>query len=195
MNIKEVGISGAFVVTPRQHVDDRGLFFEMFKSTAVDPLAGSAFRTAQVNCSVSRAGALRGIHFADVPPGQAKFVTCVVGAVFDVIVDLRHGSPTFGQWRSVLLDGSSRRCVYLAEGLGHGFMSLKDDSVVTYLCSSEYNPERERAVYPYDPQLSIDWPCDFDPKLSSKDLSAPTLTELQRLGLLPKYGSSETGLN
>jgi dTDP-4-dehydrorhamnose 3,5-epimerase len=187
MNIQQMGITGAFVLTPRTHTDDRGLFFEVFKSTVVNEAIGSQFHPAQVNCSVSRAGALRGIHFADVPPGQAKFVTCITGAVFDVIVDLRCGSPTFGQWQSVVLDGVSRRCVYLAEGLGHAFMSLADDSAVTYLCSTEYNPSREHTVYPCDPQLSIQWPADLEPQLSSRDLSAPTLDEARQAGLLPEY--------
>lgn len=191
--VEEIGIDGSFVFTPRKHGDERGIFFELFKSTTVREVVGSAFRTAQVNCSVSKAGALRGIHFADVPPGQAKFVTCLTGAVFDVVVDLRCGSPTFGQWRSVVLDDSSRRCVYLAEGLGHGFMALQEDSAVTYLCSSEYDPGREHTVYPYDPQLSIEWPADLDPRLSSRDLSAPTLTEALRSGLLPEYPAAAAG--
>ena len=101
---------------------------------------GHRLALAQANCSVSAKGVLRGIHFADVPPGQAKYVTCVKGAVLDVIVDIRVGSPTFGQWTSVLLDDRDRRAVYLSEGLGHGFCSLQDGSTVVYLCSEGYNP-------------------------------------------------------
>ena len=97
----------------------------------------------QANCSVSAAGVLRGIHFADVPPGQAKYVTCVKGAVLDVAIDVRVGSPTFGTWDAVLLDDVDRRAVYLSEGLGHAFLSLEDDSTVLYLCSTGYSPGRE----------------------------------------------------
>ena len=96
---------------------------------------------AQANCSVSAAGVLRGLHFSELPPSQAKYVTCVSGAVFDVVVDIRVGSPTYGQWDSVRLDDRDRRSVYLSEGLAHGFMALEDDSTVMYLCSTPYAPE------------------------------------------------------
>ena len=115
---------------------------------------------AQANCSVSSAGTLRGIHFAQLPPSQAKFVTCVHGAAFDVVVDLRAGSPTFGQWDAVLLDARDRRAVYLPEGLGHAFMALEDDTVVTYLCSTPHAPDREHGIHPLDPQIGIEWPTE-----------------------------------
>ncbi len=96
----------------------------------------------QVNTSVSRRGVVRGIHYADIPPGQAKYVTCQRGAVLDFAIDIRVGSPTFGQWDSELLDAVDRRAIYLAEGLGHAFVALQDDSTVTYLVSSPFDPER-----------------------------------------------------
>src|SRR5690606_18710753 len=97
----------------------------------------------QANCSVSSARVLRGLHFARVPPSQAKYVTCVRGSVFDVVVDIRVGSPTFGRWDAVRLDDRDRRTIYISEGLGHAFLALEDDSTVMYLCSAQYDPQRE----------------------------------------------------
>jgi dTDP-4-dehydrorhamnose 3,5-epimerase len=130
---------------------------------------------------------LRGIHFADVPPGQAKYVTCTSGAALDVVVDIRVGSPTFGTWDSVLLDGTDRRAIYVAEGLGHAFLALSDQTVITYLCSAGYAPGREHGVHPLDPALGIAWPAGVQPLLSPKDAAAPTLADAENAGLLPSY--------
>src|SRR5690606_22970512 len=116
--------------------DDRGVFLEWFKDGAFQEATGRSLDLQQANLSVSAAGVLRGVHFADVPPSQAKYVTCPRGAVLDVVVDIRTGSPTFGQWDAVLLDDVDRRAIFLSEGLGHAFCSLEDGSVVTYLCSA-----------------------------------------------------------
>lgn len=130
---------------------------------------------------------LRGLHYADVPPGQAKYVTCVRGAVLDVVADIRVGSPTFGQWEAVRLDDDGRRAVFLAEGLGHAFMALTDDATVVYLCSTGYDPRREHTVDALDPALGITWPDGLTPVLSPKDARAPSLAEAQEAGLLPSY--------
>src|SRR3954464_11323624 len=135
-------VPDSYVLTPTQHGDDRGVFLEWFRFERLDAV-GHPFRLAQANASVSRPGGVRAIHYADVPPGQAKYVTCARGAVLDVVVDLRAGSPTFGVWDAVLLDDVDRRAVYVGEGLGHGFMSLEDGSTVLYLCSAPYAPARE----------------------------------------------------
>lgn len=137
MSFRELKIAGAWEYTPRQFGDDRGVFFEWFKSSAFEEATGRPLDLQQANCSVSAAGVLRGIHFTDTPPGQAKYVTCTKGAFLDVIVDLRVESPTFGQWDSVLIDDVDRRAVYLSEGLGHAILSLEDNSTVMYLCSIE----------------------------------------------------------
>ena len=158
VEVRPLAIDGAFEFTPRQHGDDRGTFLEWFKSGPLRDAVGHDLTLAQANCSVSAAGVLRGIHFADVPPGQAKYVTCVAGAVFDVVVDLRVGSPTFGRWDGVVLDDVDRRGVYLGEGLGHGFMSLAAGSTVVYLCSTAVRTGREHGVHPLDPAIGIDWP-------------------------------------
>jgi dTDP-4-dehydrorhamnose 3,5-epimerase len=127
MGVRELAVSGAWEITPRLHADTRGTFFEWFTEGGFAEMAGHAFDLRQANCSVSASGVLRGLHFAQLPPSQAKYVTCVRGAVFDVVVDIRLGSPTYGRWDSVLLDDIDRRSVYISEGLAHGFLALQDD--------------------------------------------------------------------
>lgn len=166
--------------------DSRGVFLEWYRFDRLAAEVGHPLRLAQANISTSVAGVVRGVHFADVPPGQAKYVTCVRGAVLDVVVDIRVGSPTFGRWEAVQLDEVDRRCVYIAEGLGHAYCALTDDATFVYLCSETYNPTGERGVHPLDPDLGIDWPADA-PVLSPKDASAPTLSQAVAAGLLPDY--------
>jgi dTDP-4-dehydrorhamnose 3,5-epimerase len=188
VQIEPLAIEGSWVITPRIHGDDRGAFLEWFKDGVFEAAVGHRLDLAQANCSVSATGVLRGIHFADVPPGQAKYVTCVSGSVLDVIVDVRIGSPTFGRWTSVVLDDRERRAVYLSEGLGHGLCSLQDDTTVVYLCSQGYAPEREHEIHPLDPALGIDWALDGSaPELSAKDAAAPTLAQAEMAGLLPTF--------
>ena len=186
MKIRPLGIDGAFEITPRLHGDPRGLFLEWYRLDQLAAEVGHPLRLAQANMSVSARGVVRGIHFADVPPGQAKYVTCTRGAVLDVVVDVRVGSPTFGRWDAVRLDDVDRRAVYLAEGLGHGFAALTDDATLTYLCSQPYAPDRERAVHPLDPELAIDWPVE-SPVLSARDAAAPTLAQARERGELPDW--------
>jgi dTDP-4-dehydrorhamnose 3,5-epimerase len=195
VRIEEAGVAGAYVLTPTVHPDRRGAFLEWFRS---EPLAelGHPLPLAQANMSVSRRGVLRGIHYADVPPGQAKYVTCVRGAVLDVVVDLRVGSPGFGTWDAVRLDDRDRRALYLAEGLGHGFYALEDDATVVYLCSDVYRPAAEHGVHPLDPDLGVDWPFRTDPGLpepvlSDKDAAAPGLAAALAAGALPAYDACQ----
>jgi dTDP-4-dehydrorhamnose 3,5-epimerase len=177
---------GAFEVSPLQHVDARGSFQELYRADLLTAELGYPMNLAQANVSVSKAGVLRALHFASVPPGQAKYVTCTRGAGLDVIVDLRVGSPTFGHWESVLLDDVDRRAVYIAEGLGHGFCALTDDATLTYLCSEPYRPSQEHTVHALDPELAITWPVE-NPLLSERDAAAPSLAEARERGLLPDY--------
>ncbi|GAA0394899.1 MULTISPECIES: dTDP-4-dehydrorhamnose 3,5-epimerase family protein [Micromonospora] len=186
MKLRQLGIEGAWEITPQQHGDSRGLFLEWYRFDRLAEEVGHPLRLAQGNLSVSARHVVRGIHFADVPPGQAKYVTCVRGAVLDVVVDLRVGSPTFGQWESVRLDDVDRRAVYLAEGLGHGFCALTDDATLSYLCSTTYNPTAEHAVHPLDEELGIEWPTGT-PLLSARDAAAPRLAQVRAAGLLPEY--------
>jgi dTDP-4-dehydrorhamnose 3,5-epimerase len=185
--MRPLDIEGAFVHEPKVFPDSRGSFHEWFRAEDLQASFGHRLDLAQANCSVSRRGTLRGVHFADVPPSQAKYITCVRGAVLDVIVDVRVGSPTFGRWEGVRLDDEQHHAVYLAEGLGHAFMALTDDATVVYLCSAGYAPGREHGIDPLDPDLGIAWPADVEPLLSEKDAQAPTLADARAQGLLPSY--------
>ena len=190
---EQLGIEGAWKITPRVHPDDRGWFKEGFKQELFEEATGHELEIAQMNVSNSKAGVIRGIHFSVLPVSQAKYVTAFSGAVLDVIVDIRTGSPTFGKWEAVLLDSADPTSVYLSEGLGHAFIALADNSTVAYLVSSGYAPGREFGVNPFDPAIGIDWPTkglngeSIAPILSEKDRDAPTLKEAEDAGLLPSY--------
>lgn len=184
-------MSGAFETTPIQRADDRGVFLEWYRFDLLEEVIGHPFELRQANTSVSRRGVVRGIHYADVPPGQAKYVTVTHGAVLDYVVDLRVGSPTFGIWDSVLLDTRDRRAVYIPEGLGHAFVALTDDATVSYLVSQTYNPTAERSLNALDPTIGLTLPDDLgELDFSPKDATAPTLAELERDGLLPTWADS-----
>ncbi|WP_448851650.1 dTDP-4-dehydrorhamnose 3,5-epimerase family protein [Corynebacterium sp. 335C] len=183
-------IPGAFVLEPVVHGDARGGLHEWYKADEFTEAAGHPFLPAQGNMSASAAGVVRGVHFADVPPGQAKMVTCPHGRVLDVLVDLRVGSPSFGEHHVVELGGDAKRVVYLPIGVGHAFVSLEEGSVVAYLLSDAYAPEREHAVDPRDPELGLDLPGllgGLEPVMSERDLAAPSLAEARESGLLPSW--------
>lgn len=188
MQIRELSIAGSFEVTPRQFPDDRGTFWEWYRFDALAEAVGHPLDLRQGNGSISKRGVVRGIHFADVPPSQAKYVTVTSGAVIDYIIDIRVGSPTFGKWEAVRLDTVDRRAVYIGEGLGHAFVSLEDESTVTYLVSEVFNPTAEHGVTPLDPTIALEFPAEAgEPLLSPKDLEAPTLLEAEAAGLLPTW--------
>ncbi len=184
--IEPLSIHGAYRVTPVAHKDERGELYEWYRPDLLAEATGADWCVQQANVSQSRRGALRGIHFADVPPGQAKYVTCVQGRVADVVVDLRVGSPTFGRWIPVELDARTKSAVLISEGLGHGFQALTPDTTVMHLLSQRYNPAIEHAVHPLCPTLAIRWPIP-NPVLSPKDRQAPSLPEAAAQGLLPTY--------
>ncbi|GCD94312.1 dTDP-4-dehydrorhamnose 3,5-epimerase [Embleya hyalina] len=188
MKIRPLSIEGAWEIAPQLHGDPRGMFTEWYRFDRLAEEIGHPMRLAQANMSVSAQGVVRGIHFADVPPSQAKYVSCVKGAVLDVVVDLRIGSPTFGKWEGVQLDDVERRSLYISEGLGHGFCALTEGATVSYLCSETFAPTRERAVHALDPELAISWPAET-PQLSDRDAAAPTLAEMIADGLLPDYAA------
>jgi dTDP-4-dehydrorhamnose 3,5-epimerase len=187
VEISQLTIPDAYLVTPRQFGDDRGTFLEWYRFDQLEQAVGHPLRLAQANCSVSRAGTVRGVHYADVPPSQAKYVFCVSGSILDVVVDLRVGSPSFGSWQAVTLDDLDRRALYLAEGLGHAFMATTDNATVVYLCSEVYQPAGEHGVHPLDPDLAIRWPEGSAALLSPKDDAAPSLAQARAAGALPDY--------
>ena len=186
MKIRALSIAGAWEVTPQQHGDARGMFMELYRFDKLAEVVGHPLTLAQANLSTSARGVLRGVHFADVPPGQAKYVSCVRGAGIDVVVDIRVGSPTFGRWEAIRLDDVDRRAVYLSEGLGHAFCAVTDDATLSYFCSTTYNPTGEHTVHPLDPDLAIEWPVTA-PLLSERDAAAPSFADARAAGLLPSY--------
>ena len=180
-------ISGVWRFDPVLRPDNRGVFLESFKESVFVETVGHSFDLAQMNISVSRAGTVRGVHFADVPPGQAKYVQCFSGKILDIVVDIRVGSPTFGQYEAIELDADSRSGLYISVGLGHAFCALSDSATVGYLCSEGYSPEREHGIHPLDPDLALPWPQGEHSVLSPKDAAAPPLAEAIASGLLPQY--------
>lgn len=188
MQIRELKIPDSYEITPKQFGDDRGVFLEWYRFDRLAEVVGHSIDLRQANTSVSKRGVVRGIHFADVPVGQAKYVTATHGAVLDYVVDIRVGSPTFGQWDSVLLDDVDRRAIYLAEGLGHAFVALTDDATVSYLVTDTFKAEREHGIDPLDAEIGLVFPPEAgEPLLSSKDTAAPSLAEAAASGLLPTW--------
>lgn len=191
MKARELGIPGAWVFEPAVFGDRRGAFVAPFQGAPFADALGFPLTVAQTNHSVSARGVIRGVHFADVPPGQAKYVYCPAGALLDVVVDVRVGSPTFGAHEAVELDADSMRAVFLAEGLGHAFVALAEDTVMAYLCSTPYHPTGEHGVNPLDPALDLPWPADLDPVLSDKDTDAPSLAVAADQGILPSWDACQ----
>jgi dTDP-4-dehydrorhamnose 3,5-epimerase len=187
MDVEPLGISGAWVLRPRLFPDDRGVFLEWLRQEHVQAATGHEFPLAQANLSVSKGGTIRGVHFSVATPGQGKYVTCAAGRVRDVVVDVRVGSPTFGQYVDVVLDDSDRSCLLIEPGLGHAFQALSGSATVVYLCTTVYDPPTEKAVSPLDPALGIDWADVGTATLSKKDRHAPTLAEAMRRGDLPRH--------
>jgi len=188
VQIRELKIPDSYEITPKQFGDDRGVFLEWYRFDRLAEVVGHSIDLRQANTSVSKRGVVRGIHFADVPLGQAKYVTATHGAVLDYVVDIRVGSPTFGQWDSVLLDDVDRRAIYLAEGLGHAFVALTDDATVSYLVTDTFKAEREHGIDPLDAEIGLVFPPEAgEALLSPKDTSAPSLAEAAASGLLPTW--------
>ena len=157
--------------------DDRGSFHEWFRTEQFTEHLGYPFDVAQANLSRSQKNVVRGIHLAEVPPGQAKFVTCVAGSVRDVLVDVRKGSPTYGKHVVIELNAENNAGVFVPLGVGHGFTATSDEATVSYLVTEAYNPEREFEINPFDATLAIDWGIAQDQAvLSEKDAAAPELS-------------------
>ncbi|MBK1785748.1 dTDP-4-dehydrorhamnose 3,5-epimerase family protein [Prauserella cavernicola] len=187
MHVRELAVVDAYEFVPRNFPDQRGLFVAPLQEPSFRDAVGHPLTVAQTNHSVSRKGTIRGIHFAATPPGQAKYVYCPSGSLLDVVVDLRVGSPTFGTWDAVRLDSTEFHAVYVPEGVGHGFIALEDDTAMSYLCSTGYNPAGEFGINPLDAELGLPWPAELEFLLSEKDTAAPTLAEAREKGLLPSY--------
>jgi dTDP-4-dehydrorhamnose 3,5-epimerase len=185
--VRPLAVPGAWLFLPAVFTDDRGAFAETYTESLFVATVGHPLVVAQVNSSVSRRGTLRGLHYSIAPEGQAKYVTCAAGAILDVVVDLRVGSATFGAHDAVELDAEARGAIYLSEGLGHAFLALTHDAVVSYFCSTPYSPQHELTVSPLDPALALVWPAEVAPYvLSDRDRAAPSLAEAGAAGRLPR---------
>ncbi|MEV5595390.1 dTDP-4-dehydrorhamnose 3,5-epimerase [Streptomyces sp. NPDC052496] len=188
MKSRKLTVEGALEFTPRVFEDQRGLFVSPFQGPAFAEAAdGPLFPVEQTNHSRSRRGVVRGIHFTVTPPGTAKYVYCARGAVLDIVVDVRVGSPTFGAWDTVRMDQVDFRTMYCPVGVGHAFVVLEDDTVMSYMLSSSYVPENELALDVRDPALALPLLDDVEPILSERDQAAPTLAQAKAEGLLPDY--------
>lgn len=187
MGSRELTVPDSFLFSPTKLTDSRGHFYESYRKDALADVVGHGFTVAQANFSVSSRGVLRGVHGVTLPPGQAKIVTCHRGAILDVVVDTRIGSPTFGGHAANVLTAESGEFVYVAEGLGHAFLALTDDTCVGYLCSTRYVPGTQVDINPLDPDLGLDWSMAGQPELSEKDASAPSLAVAAKAGLLATY--------
>ncbi|MFC3550149.1 dTDP-4-dehydrorhamnose 3,5-epimerase [Lysobacter cavernae] len=175
MKLIDTGLPGCVVIEPRVHGDARGFFYESFNH---DKLAahGLAQTFVQGNVSSSSRGVLRGLHY-QWPKPQGKYVSVIEGNVWDVAVDIRRGSPTFGRWAAALLNAENKRQMWIPEGFAHGFVVLSERAVFTYLCTATYDAQADASIRWDDPRLAIDWPVST-PVLSDKDARAPLLDEV-----------------
>ncbi|MFV2022758.1 dTDP-4-dehydrorhamnose 3,5-epimerase family protein [Micromonospora sp. LOL_023] len=187
MEIHQLVLPGTYLVSPKQLQDVRGSFHEGFRTDLLQKATGQQFSVAQVNYSTSRRNTIRGLHGVRQPPGQAKYVTCVRGALLDIVVDLRPNSPTFRQHVRNLLTAENGNAVLVPDGMGHGFRALTDDSCVCYLLSMPHVPGTQFEVNPLDPELALPWDLTEPPVISDKDASAPTLVQAMTAGFLTGF--------
>ncbi|MEK9523728.1 dTDP-4-dehydrorhamnose 3,5-epimerase family protein [Streptomyces sp. NPDC087908] len=191
MQVRELKIEGAYEFTPQVFGDPRGVFLSPYQEDVfTEALGRPLYPVVQSSYSVSKRGVVRGIHFTAVPPGMGKYAYCTRGRALDFIVDTRVGSPTFGMWDSVELDPVDCRSVHIPIGVGHLFVALEDDTTISYLLSTGYEPQREHAIHPLDPELGLPFPDGLDLLLSERDRTAPTLAEAGELGILPGFEES-----
>jgi len=173
-----MALEGVVTFEPTLHADDRGFFFESFSQSEFERFTGISDVFVQDNHSRSARGVVRGMHYQVDPHGQGKLVRCVRGEVFDVVVDLRRSSPTFGQWLGTHLSEKNRLQVWIPVGFAHGYMALADDTEVTYKNTAYYAPQFERSLQWNDPEVGVEWPrLDVAPILADKDRDAPGLED------------------
>lgn len=186
MNFTPLEISGSWLIDLKKFDDNRGYFFESFRFDLIRDSLNRKFEVKQSNTSISHKGSLRGIHYALKVPSQAKYIQCLQGSILDFIIDIRLDSPTFGKYQSVELNSNKPQAVFIEEGLAHAFVSLIDNSLVTYYVNQVFNPTNEKGINPLDKTLSIDWP-KLELKLSTKDANEISLENAETQNLLPRY--------
>lgn len=178
MNIINTAISDVKIIEPTIYGDERGFFFESFNQKKFEEAVGYSVEFVQDNHSRSAKGVLRGLHYQLDPHAQGKLVRVVVGAVFDVAVDIRPQSPTFGHWVAAELSADNKRQMWIPAGFAHGFLTLSDDTEFLYKTTDYWFKDLERTIAWNDPTLAIDWPLQQPPSLSPKDQEAPLFTSL-----------------
>ena len=172
-------LEGVYVIKPRVFQDNRGFFYESWNQTLFNNAIGEEVKFLQDNHSSSSIGVLRGLHYQIGPKAQCKLVRCVSGSVFDVAVDIRKSSPTFGEWTSIVLDNTNKLMIWIPVGFAHGFLALEKNSEVLYKASELWSKEQDRSIRWDDKNININWPVKdinlFEPRLSEKDANAPFL--------------------
>lgn len=169
MNVSSLSIPEVLLIKPKSYEDVRGFFFESFNERKFEEAVGHRVSFVQDNHSKSSRGVLRGLHYQLPPMAQGKLVRCVKGEVFDVAVDIRKESPTFGQWVGEILSAENKKQLWIPEGFAHGFLTLSETAEFLYKATNFYAPEYERCILWNDPQLNVSWQCE-SPDLSNKDL-------------------------
>lgn len=180
MNVQRLSIPDVMLITPKVFSDARGYFYESFNAKLFGELTGTRVAFVQDNHSSSVMGTLRGLHYQLAPQGQGKLVRVVEGAVFDVVVDLRRSSPSFGQWTSAVLSAENQQQLWIPQGFAHGFLTLTDSAQFLYKTTDYYAPQAERCLAWNDPQIAIDWPkLNVSPVLSEKDRAGVRLADAE----------------
>ena len=182
MEYSRLAIADVIVFQPRAHADDRGLFFESFSRRLFEEATGLRRDFPQDNHSISREGVLRGLHYQLPPRAQGKLVRVVRGAAFDVAVDIRKSSATYGRWVGATLTDENRRQLWIPEGFAHGFLALQDGTEFVYKTTDVYSKVDERCIRWNDPDIGIEWPLADGPIMSEKDAQAPALREAETFG-------------
>ncbi len=180
MQLVSTLLPGVLLLEPRVFGDERGFFFESFNQRAFDEVVGEHVDFVQDNHSKSRRGVLRGLHYQLPPKAQGKLVRVVEGEVFDVAVDLRRASATYGHWAGALLSAANKRQMWIPPGFAHGFVTLSETAEFLYKTTDYYAPEHERCIRWNDPALAIDWGYGQEPQLSAKDAAAPGFAEAEK---------------
>jgi dTDP-4-dehydrorhamnose 3,5-epimerase len=184
MKIEKTELPGVLLIDLKVFGDARGFFCETWQQARYEEI-GIPGPFVQDNISLSARGVLRGLHFQH-PSPQGKLIHVLQGEIFDVAVDIRVSSPTFGRWTSAVLSSENRRQMYVPEGFAHGFCALSESALISYKCTALYSPKTEGSLLWNDPEVGVRWPIEA-PSLSPKDLAAPTLKQLAAEGRLPKY--------
>lgn len=184
MSYENLPIRDCWIYKPEKHRDERGEFFEWFQGDEFLTQTGYGFNVRQANCSISREGVIRGIHFAAYPPGQGKIISCLTGSVLDIIVDLRPNSETYLSWEAIEISAKNGWVISIPAGIGHGYLSLEENTVVSYLCDQTYSPDNEFGINPFDPLIGIHWPSRENKEpfiVSARDREAPDVVHVSHV--------------